>query len=63
MYLYANKIYGWEMSQNVPVKDLNRKKTLLNLILTSQKSMMKIEIYIKYPEKLHNLHDDSPCLQ
>ena len=26
MYLYANNTYGWEMSQNLPVKDLNRKK-------------------------------------
>ena len=63
MYLYANNTYGWEMSQNLPVKDLNRKKTLLNLMLTSQISLMKIEIDIKYPENLWNLHDDSPCLQ
>ena len=63
MYLYANNTYGWEMSQNLPVKDLNRKKTLLNLMLTSQISLMKIEIDIKYPENLQNLHDDSPCLQ
>ena len=52
MYLYANNTYGWEMSQNLPVKDLNRKKTLLNLMLTSQISLMKIEIDIKYPENL-----------
>ena len=63
MYLYENNTYGWEMSQNLPVKDLNRKKTLLNLMLTSQISLMKIEIDIKYPENLQNLHDDSPCLQ
>ena len=63
MYLYGNNIYGWEMSQDLPVKDLNKKKTLLNLMLTSQKSMIKIEIDIKYPENLDNLHDDSPCLQ
>ena len=36
MYLYGNNIYGWEMSQDLPVKDLNKKKTLLNLMLTSQ---------------------------
>ena len=32
-------------------------------MLTSQISLMKIEIDIKYPENLQNLHDDSPCLQ
>ena len=32
-------------------------------MLTSQKSMMKIEIDIKYTENLYNLHDDSPCLR
>ena len=26
MYLYGNNIYGWEMSQDLPVKDLNKKK-------------------------------------
>ena len=26
MYLYANNIYGWEMSQNLPIKGFKQKK-------------------------------------
>ena len=37
MYLDKNNLYGWEMSQKLPVNCFKWKKILLNLIKTSQK--------------------------
>ena len=42
MYLDTNNLYGWEMSQKLPVNGLKWKKVLLNLMKTSQKTMIKI---------------------
>ena len=35
IYLDANNLYGWAMSQKLPVNGLNGKKIYLNLIHTS----------------------------
>ena len=37
MYSDKNNLYGWEMSQKLPVNCFKWKKILLNLIKTSQK--------------------------
>ena len=42
MYLDTNNLYGWEMSQKLPVNGFKWKKVLLNLMKTSQKTMIKI---------------------
>ena len=42
MYLGTNNLYGWEMSQKLPVNGFKWKKVLLNLMKTSQKTMIKI---------------------
>ena len=35
MYLDANSLYGWRMSQKLLVNGFNGKKTLINLMMTS----------------------------
>ena len=42
MYLDTNNLYGWEMSQKLPVNGFKWKKVLLNLMKTSQKTIIKI---------------------
>ena len=44
-YLDENNLYGWAMYQTLPVSGFKwKKKILLNLMKTSQKTMMKIVI-------------------
>ena len=49
MYLDATNLYGWTMSQKLPVNDFN----WVNYFL---------EIDVEYPKNLHNLHSDLPFL-
>ena len=35
MHLNANNLYGWEMSQKLPVNGFKWKKTFINLMKTS----------------------------
>ena len=42
MFLDTNNLYGWEMSQKLPVNGFKWKKVLLNLMKTSQKTIIKI---------------------
>ena len=43
-YLDANNLYGWAMSQKLPVDGFKWKKIYQNLMKTLQKTMMKIVI-------------------
>ena len=50
MYLDANNLCGWAMSQKLLVNDFKWKKMYLNLMNTSRKIMMKIvkkDIFLK----------------
>ena len=49
MYLDATNLYGWTMSQKLPVNDFK----WVNYFL---------EIDVEYPKNLHNLHSDLPFL-
>ena len=65
MYLDANNLYGWAMSQKLPVDGFKRVKDLSkfnesfikNYDENSDKGYV-FEVDVKYPKKLFNLHND-----
>ena len=68
-YLDANNLFGWAMSQKLPVKnfkwveDVPRKNEefINNYNEISSKEYI-LEVDVKYPKKLHDLHSDLPFL-
>ena len=66
MYLDANNLYGWAMSQYLPTGCFQRlteeKINELNLSEYKNDSSKGIilEVDLEYPEKLHNHHNDYP---
>ena len=66
MYLDANNLYGWAMSQYLPTggfkwmteKQIN-KIDLAKYKEDSDKGII-LEVDLKYPKKLHDLHNDYP---
>ena len=62
MYLDANNLYGWAMSQELPA---NRFKWVKNLSEFNDENSGKgyfLEVDVEYPKKLFNLHRDLPFL-
>ena len=66
MYLDANNLYGWAMSQYLPTggfKWLSQKHidkiNLAKYEVDSKKGLI-LEVDLEYPEKLHDLHNDYP---
>ena len=68
-YLDGNNLYGWEMSQKLPVSGFRWKKNMSkfteefikNYDEDSDKGYI-LEVDVKYPKKLHGLHEDLPLL-
>ena len=68
-YLDANNLYGWAMSQKLPVsnfkwiKDTSKinEDSIKNYYENSKKGYI-LEVDVKYPKKLHELHGDLPFL-
>ena len=66
-YLNANNLYGWAMSQKLPVnnfkwvKDTSRinEEFITNYNENSNKGYI-LEVDVKYPKKLHDSHSDLP---
>ena len=66
MYLDANNLYGWAMSQYLPTggfrwmteKQIN-KIDLAKYRENSKKGLI-VEVDLEYPKKLHDLHNDYP---
>ena len=62
MYLDANNLYGWAMSQYLPYSEfkwLNQKeidKFCLNSIGENSSDGYILEVDLEYPDKLHELH-------
>ena len=56
MYLDANNLYGWAMSQPTPCEDF---KWLGGS--TPHSPLRSEEVDLEYPEELHDLHNDYPC--
>ena len=66
MYLDANNLYGWAMSQYLPTggfrwmtKNQIDKIDLAKYKEDSNKGLI-LEVDLEYPEELHNLHNDYP---
>ena len=68
-YLDANNLYGWTMSQKLPVNNFKwiedtskvNEECIKNYNENSYKGYI-LEADVKYPKKLHDLHDDLPFL-
>ena len=66
MYLDANNLYGWAMSQYLPTGNFkwmsNReiKQIDLGKYSADSKSGFILEVDLEYPEELHDLHNDYP---
>ena len=67
MYLDANNLYGWAMSQKLPLNSFEwmTDKELENLfnnqiIQVWEKTPCILEVDLEYPEELHDLHNDYP---
>ena len=69
LYLDKNNLYGWAMSQNLPVdgfkwvKDVSKidEDFIKNYDEDSDKGYI-LEVDVEYPKNLHNLHNDLPFL-
>ena len=68
-YLDANNLYGWAMSQNLPVNGFKwvndiseiNEEFIKNYDENSDKGYI-LEVDVKHPKKLHDLHSDLPFL-
>ena len=66
MYLDANNLYGWAMSQYLPTgnfKWLSQnqiEKTNLGKYTENSKKGLILEVDLEYPQELHDLHNDYP---
>ena len=66
MYLDANNLYGWAMSQYLPtgnfkwMTDKEISKTNLRKYELDSKEGLILEVDLEYPKELHDLHNDYP---
>ena len=68
-YLDANNLYGWAITQKLPVNGFKwindvmeiDEKFIKNYDEDSDKGYI-LEVDVKYPKKLHDLHSDLPLL-
>ena len=63
MYLDANNLYGWAMSQYLPTggfKWLNEEFLLLDDYTDDSDKGLILEVDLEYPDELHNLHNNYP---
>ena len=66
MFLDANNLYGWAMSQYLPTgnfKWLSQnqiEKTNLGKYTENSKKGLILEVDLEYPQELHDLHNDYP---
>lgn len=69
MYLDANNLYGWTMSQYPPTgkfkwmteKDIAKIKSA-NQVKDSDKILI-LEVDLEYPNELHEMHNDYPLAE
>ena len=66
MYLDANNLYGWAMSQYLPtgnfkwMSDKEIKRIDLGKFKADGKKGLILEVDLEYPQELHDLHNDYP---
>jgi len=64
MYLGANNLYGWAMSQPLPYRDfkwLDPEEVILDNYHENSNKEIILEVDLEYPEELHDLHNDYRC--
>ena len=67
-YLDANNFYGWAMSKKLPVNGFERtdnniiNEEFIKKYNENDKKGYILEVDVKYPKKLHDLHSDLPFL-
>ena len=68
-YKEVNNLYGWEVSQKLPVNDFKWVEDISEFNEDFVKSFDDesdeghfLEVDVQYPEKIHNLHNDLPFL-
>ena len=67
MYVDANNLYGWAMSQKLPIHSFDwlTDKEIKNLFKVQvvqfwERTPCILEVDLEYPEELHDLHNDYP---
>ena len=69
IYLDANNLYGWAMSQSLPVGDFkwldpseyeDPEDFILDNYTDETRKGVILEVDLEYPEELHDLHNDYP---
>ena len=66
MYLDANNLYGWTMSQYLPtgnfkwMTDKEISKINLGKYKANGKKGLILEVDLEYPQELHDMHNDYP---
>ena len=66
MYLDANNLYGWAMSQSLPTGDFKwldpaeYEDFILENYTDDTKKGVILEVDLEYPKELHHLHNDYP---
>ena len=69
MYLDANNLYGWAMSQCLPTggfRWMTQKqidKVNLAACTEDRKKGIILEVDLEYPDNLHDLHNDYPVMK
>ena len=68
-YLDANNLYGWAMSQSLPTGEFRwincdswDPTRLVNMISHKKNYGYLLEVDVKYPRELHDLHNDIPFM-
>ena len=68
-YWYVNNLYGWEMPQKLPVNNFQCIEETFQFNEKFTKNCKKesdagyfLDVYVQYPEKPRNLHNDIPFL-
>ena len=68
-YLDANNLYGWAMSQPLPTGEFRwincdswNPKKLVDMLLAEKNYGYLLEVDVKYPKELHDLHNDIPFM-
>ena len=68
-YVDANNLYGWAMSQKLPVSGFKWKKNMSKFTEEFIKNYDEdrdkgytLKVNIKYPKKFHDLHSEFPVL-
>jgi len=63
IYLDANNLYSWAMSQPLPYRDskwIDSEKIVLDNYPENSNKGIILEVDLEYPEELHVLHNDNP---